>query len=168
MILTGYDPLKTDPTPTSSSTLSKQNVTLVAWHVTPDTWHITHDMWHRVGDENSLKISALHLLRFGIVCHEYFEQKYSQMEWWRWMVKKNCQLSTNAWIKIYIVMCVFNILLFVKVLKRNRDIFLLCFIDFYRYKTVSIDHLVSIIVLLPVELILCYVKYCPLQTNAWI
>ena len=37
-----------------------------SWPVNPDTWNVTHDMWHMVGVEHSLKISASHLLRFGI------------------------------------------------------------------------------------------------------
>ena len=39
-------------------------VTRDMWHVTRDTWHATRDMWHMVGDEHSLKISALYLFWF--------------------------------------------------------------------------------------------------------
>ena len=36
------------------------------WHLTYDTWHLTPDMGRILGDELSLKISAPHILRFGI------------------------------------------------------------------------------------------------------
>ena len=44
------------------------------WYVLHDTWHVSNDMWHIVGGEHSLKISACHLLRFGIDRID-FEQK---------------------------------------------------------------------------------------------
>ena len=47
-------------------TCDRWHVTSDRWQVTGDTWHVTHDTKHIVWDENSLKISALQLFRFGI------------------------------------------------------------------------------------------------------
>ena len=67
--LDGESPLKTDPPPTSPTTLSKKekrkHLTPDTWHVTPNTWHVTRGWGQTFSKKFSSWAGCNYVWRFG-------------------------------------------------------------------------------------------------------